>query len=106
MHNMAARRANSRWENHMARFSAIRIPSISKTPERAPGKAIHTALAATMLASAAPGFAADVTPERLLNPDPEPQIWLMNRRTYDGQRFWWTKSCWPGTNIWPPKTAS
>src|SRR2546428_8432791 len=42
-------------------------------------------LAATMLAS--PAFAADVTPERLLNPDKEPQNWLMNHRTYDGQRF-------------------
>ena len=38
-----------------------------------------------MLAS--PAFAADVTPERLLNPDKEPQNWLMNHRTYDGQRF-------------------
>src|SRR5262252_1804527 len=42
-------------------------------------------LAASMLA--APAFAADVTPERLLNPDKEPQNWLMNHRTYDGQRF-------------------
>ena len=42
-------------------------------------------LAATMLAT--PAFAADVTPERLLNPDKEPQNWLMNHRTYDGQRF-------------------
>src|SRR5260370_36413237 len=42
-------------------------------------------LAATMLA--APAFAADVTPQRLLNPDKEPQNWLMNHRTYDGQRF-------------------
>src|SRR5712691_2472469 len=32
-------------------------------------------------------FAADVTPERLLNADKEPQNWLMNHRTYDGQRF-------------------
>ena len=45
----------------------------------------NTLLAATMLAS--PAFAADVTPERLLNPDREPQNWLMNHRTYDGQRF-------------------
>src|SRR5712671_4332748 len=44
-----------------------------------------TLLAATMLAS--PAFAADVTPDRLLNPDKEPQNWLMNHRTYDGQRF-------------------
>src|SRR5258706_3317541 len=42
-------------------------------------------LMATMLA--APAFAADVTPQRLLNPDKEPQNWLMNHRTYDGQRF-------------------
>src|SRR6266403_1252998 len=42
-------------------------------------------LVATMLA--APAFAADVTPQRLLNPDKEPQNWLMNHRTYDGQRF-------------------
>src|SRR5215472_10197805 len=42
-------------------------------------------LAASMLAS--PAFAADVTPERLINSDKEPQNWLMNHRTYDGQRF-------------------
>src|ERR1700678_4384700 len=42
-------------------------------------------LATSMLAS--PALAADVTPERLLNPDKEPQNWLMNHRTYDGQRF-------------------
>ncbi len=42
-------------------------------------------LATTMLAS--PAFAADVTPERLVNADKEPQNWLMNHRTYDGQRF-------------------
>jgi hypothetical protein len=35
-----------------------------------------------MLAS--PAFAADVTPERLLSADREPQNWLMNHRTYDG----------------------
>src|SRR5438270_3597989 len=34
---------------------------------------------------ALPALAADVTPERLVNP--EPQNWLMNHRTYDGQRF-------------------
>jgi len=42
-------------------------------------------LAATMLAS--PALAVDVTPERLLNPDKEPQNWLMNHRSYDGQRY-------------------
>jgi alcohol dehydrogenase (cytochrome c) len=50
--------------------------------------AIRTALlASSMLATASSAFAADVTPERLLNPDREPQNWLMNHRTYDGQRF-------------------
>jgi alcohol dehydrogenase (cytochrome c) len=44
--------------------------------------------ASTMLmTAAAPAIAADVTPQRLLNPDREPQNWLMNHRTYDGQRF-------------------
>ena len=47
-------------------------------------------LASSMLALAvpaapAPAIAADVTPERLANP--EPQNWLMNHRTYNGQRF-------------------
>ena len=34
-----------------------------------------------------PAMAADVTADRLLNADKEPQNWLMNHRTYDGQRF-------------------
>src|SRR3984957_5147081 len=37
--------------------------------------------------TAAPVLAAEVTPDRLLNADKEPQNWLMNHRTYDGQRF-------------------
>src|SRR6202007_3050493 len=41
--------------------------------------------AGTTLAAAWPSLAADVTPERLLNPGP--QNWLMNHRTYNGQRF-------------------
>jgi alcohol dehydrogenase (cytochrome c) len=32
-------------------------------------------------------FAADVTPDRLVNADKEPQNWLMHHRTYNGQRF-------------------
>jgi alcohol dehydrogenase (cytochrome c) len=44
-------------------------------------------LASSMCALMPSSFAADVTPERLLNPDREPQNWLMNHRTYDGQRF-------------------
>ncbi|HLH98796.1 MAG TPA: PQQ-binding-like beta-propeller repeat protein [Xanthobacteraceae bacterium] len=49
----------------------------------------HPSLKAALLAGAAltcwPVLAAEVTPERLANP--EPQNWLMNHRTYDGQRF-------------------
>jgi alcohol dehydrogenase (cytochrome c) len=37
--------------------------------------------------AASPALAAEVTPERLINADREPQNWLMNHRTYDGQRF-------------------
>jgi len=44
-------------------------------------------LASGVLATASSALAADVTAERLLNPDQEPQNWLMNHRTYDGQRF-------------------
>jgi alcohol dehydrogenase (cytochrome c) len=44
-------------------------------------------LAGSILAAAAPALAAEVTPQRLLNPDKEPQNWLMNHRSYDGQRF-------------------
>jgi alcohol dehydrogenase (cytochrome c) len=44
-------------------------------------------LASGVFAVAWPAVAAEVTPERLLNPDKEPQNWLMNHRTYDGQRF-------------------
>src|SRR5262249_36496014 len=44
-------------------------------------------LAATTAFTALPALAADVTPDRLVNADKEPQNWLMNHRTYDGQRF-------------------
>jgi alcohol dehydrogenase (cytochrome c) len=43
------------------------------------------AFAGTLLASTSLANAAEVTQQRLLNP--EPQNWLMNHRTYDGQRF-------------------
>jgi alcohol dehydrogenase (cytochrome c) len=48
---------------------------------------IRNALLAGCVLAASPAPAADVTPQRLLNPDKEPQNWLMNHRTYDGQRF-------------------
>ena len=47
---------------------------------------IRVLLAGSVLAPAA-AYAADVTPERLAQSDKEPQNWLMNHRTYDGQRF-------------------
>src|SRR3982074_3119770 len=43
------------------------------------------ALGAALLAGTSLATAAEGTPQRLLNP--EPQNWLMNHRTYDGQRF-------------------
>src|ERR1700675_3850586 len=48
---------------------------------------IRIALLAGSMLAASPVLAADVTPERLVNADKEPQNWLMNHRTYDGQRF-------------------
>jgi len=42
-------------------------------------------LASSMMAG--PTLAAEVTPSRLLDPDKEPHNWLMNHRTYDGQRY-------------------
>src|SRR5947208_4083936 len=47
--------------------------------------AILTAMTCALLAGTSLALAADVTPQRLVNP--EPQNWLMNHRTYDGQRF-------------------
>src|SRR5438874_13737266 len=47
-------------------------------------------LASGVLAAVSPTMvtiAADVTPDRLINADKEPQNWLMNHRTYNGQRF-------------------
>src|SRR5260370_11528585 len=38
-------------------------------------------------AAACPASAAEVTQDRLVNADKEPHNWLMNHRTYDGQRY-------------------
>src|SRR3984893_15111306 len=43
--------------------------------------------AGSLLTAVCPVVAADVTPDRLVNADNEPHNWLMNHRTYDGQRF-------------------
>jgi alcohol dehydrogenase (cytochrome c) len=42
-------------------------------------------LAGAATLAAMPAFAAEVTPQRLMNP--EPGNWLMNHRTYDAQRY-------------------
>ena len=47
--------------------------------------AITVLLTGTMNSAAWPALAAEVTPQRLINP--EPHNWLMNHRTYNGQRF-------------------
>ena len=44
-------------------------------------------LLAGVTIAALPALAAEVTPERLINADREPQNWLMNHRTYDSQRY-------------------
>jgi alcohol dehydrogenase (cytochrome c) len=46
-----------------------------------------TLLVGPVIAGLLSARAAEVTSERLLNPDREPQNWLMNHRSYDGQRF-------------------
>src|SRR5436305_3569104 len=50
-------------------------------------RSIRTALLAGSVLAALPALAAEVTPERLVNADKEPQNWLMNHRTYDAQRY-------------------
>ncbi len=54
--------------------------------------AVAALLASTVLGLATLGLAslalaADVTADRLINADREPQNWLLNHRTYDAQRF-------------------
>jgi alcohol dehydrogenase (cytochrome c) len=48
-------------------------------------RTLKAVLLSTVVMAAWPALAAEVTPQRLANP--EPQNWLMNHRTYDGQRF-------------------
>src|SRR5258705_12047103 len=50
-------------------------------------RSISIALLTGSMLAISPALAADVTPERLANPDKEPQNWLMNHRSYDAQRF-------------------
>src|SRR3977135_1347702 len=44
-------------------------------------------LAGAAALAAVPRVAPAVTPDRLANPDKEPQNWLMNHRSYDAQRY-------------------
>ncbi len=46
-----------------------------------------TSMLAGLVIAGSPTLAAEVTPERLINADREPQNWLMNHRTYDAQRY-------------------
>ena len=48
---------------------------------------LTTFVLAGVVIAVSPALAADVTPERLINADREPQNWLMNHRTYDAQRY-------------------
>src|ERR1700740_525609 len=50
-------------------------------------RSVKAALLAGAMLVAWPARAAEVTPDRLRNADKEPQNWLMNHRTYDGQRY-------------------
>src|SRR4029077_14089871 len=68
-------RKEHRWEVAMC----LRHQNSRRQPLRCP------LLTAAVMLAVAPAAAADVTPQRLANP--EPQNWLMNHRTYDGQRF-------------------
>src|SRR5437870_8133487 len=59
-----------------------------------PRRKTMTMKSATILAllagtafAALPALAAEVTPQRLANPDQEPHNWLMNHRSYDAQRY-------------------
>jgi alcohol dehydrogenase (cytochrome c) len=44
-------------------------------------------LTATVLSVTTPAISAEVTADRLINADREPQNWLMTHRTYDAQRY-------------------
>jgi alcohol dehydrogenase (cytochrome c) len=44
-------------------------------------------VATILLTVAAPATATEVTSDRLINADKEPENWLMNHRTYDAQRY-------------------
>src|SRR5579871_5037401 len=51
------------------------------------GLSIAMLLASTFLMATAPGRAADMTFERALNADQEPQNWILHHQDYQGHRF-------------------
>src|SRR5580704_12292763 len=63
--------APKRWEDVMCRY---------------PGYLTALFMSA-ILAATGPAISAEVTAERLINVDREPQNWLTNHRTYDAQRY-------------------
>src|SRR5215470_15822242 len=79
---------------YSARQRARMMTTSKAEMERKPMQTRHAYLRSLLLAGSAAlaafgtgALAAEVTPQRLVNADKEPQNWLMNHRTYDGQRF-------------------
>src|SRR5262245_29497000 len=98
----AARRGAGRpkaieWQSSRAKLAAGRgayRASIKRSKEVAMRKrsdAIRKTMlmgvSALVLGWAWPALTAEVTHDRLANPDKEPHNWLMNHRSYDAQRF-------------------
>src|SRR5215831_16246164 len=71
-----------RWKSNSYLF----VRAGARTGEELMNRRTTSMLAGAVIA-ASPAIAADVTPERLINADREPQNWLMNHRTYDSQRY-------------------
>src|SRR5690349_2436796 len=46
-----------------------------------------TLLSMLLATTSLPALAADVTPDRLMNPDKEPQNWLMVNKDYNSHRY-------------------
>jgi alcohol dehydrogenase (cytochrome c) len=67
-------------------YPCERVGAAVRTGEELMNRCTTSMLAGVVMA-ASPAFATEVTPERLINADREPQNWLMNHRTYNGQRF-------------------
>src|ERR1700722_6009850 len=66
-----AANAPKRWEDVMCRYLGN----------------LTALFMSAILAATGPAISAEVTAERLINADREPQNWLTNHRTYDAQRY-------------------